>query len=229
MSINLQKEVSVIPPAVDTTIFNPNVLGDHKRRELGMDKDTPAILYCGNWSEWKGVEILIKSMVKVIKLFPEAKLILAWGEPYDWYNERKIIINNMIQKLGLSNNIIEVGICGDIEKLMAVSNVYVAPFITTERVADRPLSILEAMACGKPIVATNVGGIPEIVENGKNGFLVRPRAPLELAEAICMLLEDKILAERMGRKGAEYVFKNCNIEAITAKYDNLYSEISNSR
>jgi len=229
MLINLRKEVSVIPPAVDTTIFNPNISGDEKRRKLGIGKETPVILYCGNWAEWKGVEILIQSMVKVIKLFPEAKLILAWGEPYNWYDNHKLIINEMIRKLGLSNNIIEVGICGSIEKLMAISNVYVAPFVTTERIADRPLSVLEAMACGKPVVATNVGGIPEIVVHGENGFLVKPGDPLELAEAICNLLEDNVLAKKMGRKGAEYVFKSHSIEVITEKYENLYSKISNSR
>jgi len=220
-----EEEISVIPPAVDTAVFNPHIARDEKRKELGIDEETPMILYCGNFAKWKGVDILIRSMVKVVQLFPDTKLTLAWGEPYNWYNERKVMISEIIRKSGLKSHVIEVGICEDIEKLMAASDVFVAPFITTEGVADYPLSILEAMACGRPVVSTNLGGIPEIVVHGENGFLVEPGDSMELAEAICKLLGDRVRAEGMGKKGAEYVLKNHSIEVITAKLEALYKEL----
>jgi len=226
IALGLEEEkIPVIPPVVDTSVFNPKIAKSEKKKELGIGEETPTVLYCGNWAKWKGVSILIRSMVKIVELFPSAKLILAWGEPHDWYNERKITISKMIRDLGLKSNVIEVGICTDIEKLMAICDVFVAPFITTAGVADYPLSVLEAMACGRPIVSTDVGGIPEIVAEGENGFLVKPGNSLELAEAICNLLGDKVRAERMGEKGAEYVLKNHNLELITARLEALYREL----
>ncbi|MFC1488150.1 glycosyltransferase family 4 protein [Thermoproteota archaeon] len=217
------EKITIIPPAVDTQIFNPLLLKNEKRNELRIDEDVPVILYCGNWAKWKGVDVLIKSMVQVIDSFPTAKLILAWGEPHNWYDERKEFINRQIKALGLKSNIIEVGICKHIEELIASCDLFVAPFLTTAGVADYPLSILEAMACGKPVISTNVGGVPEIIKDGENGFLVQPNDSNHLAMTICNVLANKTNAERIGKKGAEQILAKHNLKIVTTQLEAFYS------
>lgn len=218
-----EKDVPLTPPSIDTDIFNSDI--ESCKRELGLSEDTPVILYCGNWAEWKGVDVLFESMNEVVKSFPEAKLITAWAELYDWYDERKIMLNRKVKDLGIRKNIIEKGVVENMGKLMAAADVFVAPFLNTDGVADWPLSILEAMACGAPVVATKVGGIPEIVKHHENGLLVEPNNKFELANAIIYILENKKESKRMGINGAKLVSEKFKIEIVVDELERIYEEV----
>ena len=218
-----EKKLSVIPPSVDTSRFNSNVQG-YSKEQFGIANSSPMILYCGNWSKWKGVRFLIQAMPDILKSFPDAKLVLAWGEPHNWYDDRKLAINHLIHNLKLQSSVIELGIVENIERLMATCDVYATPFISTAGVADLPLVILEAMACGKPIVATDVGGVREIVRNKQTGYLVEPGDCKKLAQAINNVLSDRNNATNMGRLASEYVIKNHNIEITTSKTQLIYEQ-----
>ena len=220
-----EEEIKSLPPVIDTTIFNTSLSKHEKREELGIPEEASVILYCGNWAGWKGVDILIDSMVEVVKEYPDAKLITAWGEPYEWYDKRKIMLTKKIKNLHLDEVIIEVGILKDIEKLMASSNVFVAPFLNTDGVVDRPLTILEAMACGTPVVATKVGGIPEIVKHHENGLLINPGDKFELAKAIIYMLENKKESKRMGINGAKLVSEKFKTEIVVDKLERIYEAV----
>ena len=218
-----EKDVQLIPPSIDTDIFNPDI--ESCKSELGLSEDTPVILYCGNWAEWKGVDVLLESMNEVVKSFPEAKLITAWAELYDWYDDRKRMLDQRIDAFNLKTNIIEKGIVENMWKLMATADVFVAPFLNTDGVADWPLSILEAMACGTPVVATKVGGIPEIVKHHENGLLVEPSNKFELANAIIYLLENKKESKRMGINGAKLVSEKFKTERVVDELERVYEGV----
>lgn len=221
------KEANIVflPPPIDTGLFNTEVDRYQKRDEMGITKEIPLILYCGNWAGWKGIDILLESMPYVLREFPEAKLITAWGEFHDWYDERKRIIGDKIQNLNIEKNIIEVGIVRDMERLMATSNVFVAPFLNTDGVADLPLSILEAMACGTPVVATKVGGIPEIVKHHENGLLVESSNQFDLTKAIIYMLENEKESKRMGINGAKLVSEKFKTEIVVDKLERIYEGV----
>ncbi len=220
-----EADITFLPPVIDTTQFNPKINRYRKREELKVAKETPLVLYCGNWAGWKGIDVLLEGMVHVLKDSPEVKLVTAWGEAYHWYDERKAAIRQKIQDLHLGKNIIELGIIKDIENLMASCNVFMAPFLNTDGVADYPVSILEAMACGTPVVATKVGGIPEIINHEQNGLLVMPGNPDELAKAISYIFENRDKAQQMGKEGARFVQQNFSPDIIIEKLEKLYAEL----
>lgn len=217
-----EENIVFTPPVIDTDIFNPSLPQQQKRDELGISKEMPVLLYCSNWAVWKGVDILIDAMPELIEKYPDIKLIIAWGEAYDWYDERKAMISKKITDLDLDKNIIELGIVNDIQLLMAACDTLVAPFRNTDGVADQPLTILEAMACGKPVVTTNVGGIPEIITHKINGLLVEPDNVQELKDAILYTLENKNEAINMGDNAAKYVAENYGMEVIVGKMEKVY-------
>jgi glycosyltransferase involved in cell wall biosynthesis len=220
-----EEDIVFTPLVIDTDFFNPLLPKQQKREELGTPIDAPTILYCGNWSVWKGVDILIAALPELVKEYPYIKLVTAWGEAYDWYDERKVIISKMMKELGLDENVIEVGIVNDIQLLMAACDVFVAPFRNTDGVADQPLSILEAMACGKPVIATNVGGIPEIVKHNINGLLVKPDDVHELRNALHYILGNKKEAEEMGYNAAKYVAENYSVDVVVENMERVYEEV----
>ena len=213
------------PPAIDASFFNPSLPKQQKREKLGIPMKAPMVLYCGNWAVWKGVDILIDVIAELINEYPDIKLVTAWGEAYDWYDERKLMMSKKIKEFGLDKNVIELGIVKDIQLLMAACDVFVAPFRNTDGVADQPLSILEAMACGKPVIATNVGGIPEIVEHKINGLLVEPDNVHELKNALLYILENKNEAKEMGDNATKYVAENYSVDAVVEKMERIYEEM----
>ncbi|MCK4251787.1 glycosyltransferase family 4 protein [candidate division WOR-3 bacterium] len=220
-----EEDIVFTPPVIDTAFFNPLLPKQQKREELGILMEGPMILYCGNWAIWKGVDILIEATPELVKEYPDIKLVTAWGEAYDWYDERKVMISKKIKELGLDKNAIELGIVKDIEKLMAASDVFVAPFRNTDGVADQPVSILEAMACGKLVIATNVGGIPEIVKHKVNGLLIEPNNVHVLKNALLYILEHKNEARKMGENAANYVAENYSVDVVVEKMERLYEEV----
>jgi len=229
LPLGLDKRIIVIPPCIDTLRFNPLVCGARMRKLLKIAGDTSVLLYCGNWAEWKGIDTLLTSLPKILKQYPDTKLITAWGEQYRWYDNRKIGIEKKIDALGLRENIIQLGVLRNIEELMAACDIFVAPFRDMSRIADCPLSILEAMACGKPVVATSLGGVPEIVEHKRRGLLVQPNNDSELADAIGWLIQNKVVAERMGKEGSDYVLKNYAADQIAGYLENTYQGLLTER
>lgn len=223
-----EENIVFIPPVIDTSIFNPSLPQQQKRDELGISKEAPVLLYCSNWAVWKGVDILIDAMPELIEKYPDMKLIIAWGEAYDWHDERKAMISKKITNLDLDKNIIELGIVNDIQLLMAACDTLVAPFQNTDGVADRPLTILEAMACGKPVVTTNVGGIPEIITHKINGLLVEPDNVQELKDAVLYIIENKNEAIDMGDNAAKYVAENYSVDVVVQKYEKVYEDLIKS-
>jgi glycosyltransferase involved in cell wall biosynthesis len=219
------KRTCIIPPAVDDAFFK-RISSNEGKRKIGLKKDEPMILYCGNWSSWKGVNILIESMETIMEKYPKAKLVTAWNEIYDWYDDRKLAINRRIKELGLERSIVEMGVVPNIWELMAASDLLVVPFLNTDGVSDYPLVIIEAMACGKPVIATKVGGIPEIVHDRLNGLLVQPNNKEELENAVFCLLEDGKFREEIGLNAALYAHKNFSIDSVTEKHEKIYSDIT---
>ena len=220
-----EEDIVFTPPVIDTAFFNPLLPKQQKREELGIPMEMKMILYCGNWAVWKGVDVLIDAMPELVKEYPDIKLVTAWGEAYDWYDERKVMISKKIKELGLDKNAIELGIVKDIQLLMAACDVFVAPFRNTDGVADQPVSILEAMACGKPVIATNVGGIPEIVKHKVNGLLIEPNNVHVLKNALLYILENKDEAKEMGNNAAKYVAENYSMEVAVEKMEMVYEEV----
>lgn len=223
--IGIEKNVTVIPPIIDTSVFVPNNDRSEKRKELGIPKEAIVVLYCGSWTKWKGVHLLIQSIGELKKETPSIHLITAWGEPYDWYDDRKRELDDLVRSSRLDKSIIEVGIVNDMHNLMSASDIFVAPFINIDGVADPPLSVLEAMACGKIVIATRVGSLSEIIKDGYNGFLVNPNDSHALTNGLRKAISALKQGDEMGINASNYVTNNYSPSLVSHILLGLYREL----
>jgi glycosyltransferase involved in cell wall biosynthesis len=217
-----KNKIKVIPPIIDTARYNLRIIDRLARKKI--DENTHTLLFIGDLTRSKGLEILIDALKIVKQNVPNVKLLMGIDIPREKFLKEDFKIKHQIKDLGLDQNVIPLGIIKDLPEVMARSDIFVAPFTSTYGPADYPLSTLEAMASGLPVITTNVGGLPEIVKNGANGLLVEPNNPFELARSICHLIENEEERMRMGENGAKFVIELSN--DIVRNYEILFKEIA---
>ncbi len=192
----LEEKLSVTYNSVDMERFRPDQASTFKE-EVNINPQKPVVLFVGNLVWQKGVEYLIRA-----KEFmnTDAEIVIVGGGPL--LEEFKGIVE--FEKM---EGITFTGSRNDIENIMPAADVVVVPSVSE----SFGIVILEAMASGKPVVATNVGGIPEVV-NKETGILVNPEDPVGLAEAVDKILQDNEIKEKMGKNAREQVMKYSSIE-----------------
>lgn len=173
------------------------------------------LLFVGRLVEKKGVKYLLRSIPLVRNKIPNIKLTIVGDGP------SRESLENLAKKSAITDHVDFVGFKTGQEKInyFHSSGILVVPSIQTERgdVEGLPVVIMEGMAAGKPIIASNVGGISEIVRENENGFLVKPESPDHLAEKIVHLLNSPGTAEQMG-KASFLLAKSYGWDEIGAKY-----------
>ena len=185
------------------------------RNELCVGNEELLVDTVGRLVYQKGFEFLLKSVPKVLKSFPKTKFFLVGDGPL------KMKLENLARELGIMECCILSGFRDNIPEVLSSLDVFVLPSI----MEGHPIAILEAMAMAKPIVATDINGIREEIENGKTGILVSPEDPQALAEAIILLLKDRFKARELGmtaRKQAEEMF---NLNRQLALCEEVYKEL----
>jgi glycosyltransferase involved in cell wall biosynthesis len=215
------EKIHYIPACVDTKRFNPYLDKDLKK-ELGIE-DKIVVLYVGRLVPQKGVNYLIKAFSKVLQENSHAILVIVGEGPIKNY------LVNLVNELGIRDHVIFLKAVpyNRIHKIHAISDITVLPSIPTKSWMEQfGYVLIEAMACGKPIVASRCGAIPEIVIDNETGFLVEPGDVNELAGKISLLISDSKLREKMGYKGRIRVEREFSYEAVLPKIKELYYSIS---
>lgn len=187
---------------------------DKKRSELGFRKGDILIATAGRISPEKAQEVLIEAFARIKGEHPKASLLIIGDGPS----------RRALEGLARERNAEGVRFLGfrtDMDQIMCAIDLFVLPSLTE----GLPNVILEAFACKKPVVATAVGGVPEIVDHGKSGLLVPPKRPDLLAEAIQALLRDPERRRAMGEAGYERVRRDFTFEAQAGKLEGIYEEI----
>ena len=173
------------------------------------------VLGAGRLSPEKGVPVLIVAAKQVIEADPGARFVV-FGE-----GTMQPALQRQIDDADLNGLFVLPGFRSDLDQLMPCADLFVLPSFTE----GLPNVVLEASAAGVPVVATAVGGTPEVVADGKTGLLVPPGDPLRLAQAIVSLLLDPEKRRRMGNAGREYVRSRFTFEAQAAAYLRLFEEM----
>ncbi|MBI4527656.1 MAG: glycosyltransferase family 4 protein [Deltaproteobacteria bacterium] len=130
-------------------------------------------------------------------------------------------LEQMIKRMGLADDVVLTGFVADIPTFLSTVDIFVLPSIKE----GLGVAVLEAMAAGKPVIATQVGGIPELVLDGITGLLIPPEDPRSLADAISCLLKRADQGREMGRKGREIVERNFTMEAMARKNEAYYYDL----
>jgi glycosyltransferase involved in cell wall biosynthesis len=220
-----EDKIHVIHNGVDTKKFHPAINKRKAKEELGFNPEDAVILSVGRLYARKGLFTLIESMPAVVSKFPSAKFIIS-GKGQS--NEMKKLVAHA-QKLGVRDNIIFTGYYPDrkLPRLYQTADV----FAFSTFYEHHPFAVLEALSTGLPVVTTKVGGIPETIESGKNGFLVAPFNRKQLAEKILFVLEHPTEASEMGLLGRKTIEERFDWRIIVKKVLKVYDEAlkSNSR
>jgi glycosyltransferase involved in cell wall biosynthesis len=157
------------------------------------ESEDPYILSVATHDEWKGLDVLIRSMALLREEDETVRLVLAGDGP------QRAELEELTAALGLREQVQFIGNQSrpSVARLLNECTLFVLP----SRYESFGIAIVEALACGKPVVATAVDGIPEIIEDGTNGILVEPDDAVVLASAIRRVLRDADLRERLGQAG----------------------------
>lgn len=211
----------LVPYGVDPSKFTRiEGAGPLLRRELGIPDDAPIVFAVGRMVYKKGFEYLIRAVPAVLREHPEAKVVLAGGGDL----QGKLL--SLVQQLGVQNSVIMPGwISRDkLPLYFSGCDIFVLPSVVDQQgnVDGLPNTLLEAMSSGRPVVATNVAGIPLAVRDGENGLLVPEKQPGELSTAINLLLRAPDLRQQYGEAGRRRVEQELNWETTARTFERLY-------
>lgn len=215
------RNIKIIPMGVDLRRFNKNKKSGRVRKLFGVKKEF--ILFIGRLAEKKGVKYLIKAMELVTRKFPGSKLIIVGDGP------QKSKLELLTKRLELSNNILFAGKIPnkDLPKIYASSDLFVLPSIVTKSGDTEGLGVvlLEAIASNVTCIASDVGGIPDIIKHEKTGLLVEQKNPEELAKAMIRLLKNKGLRNKLVKNAQQHVKKNYSWNVVANKFEKVYRSI----
>ena len=185
--------MSVVPNAVDVERFSPDVLPrDAARERLDLDPAAPVLGIVAQLTPWKAQDDALRIIARVRRQHPGARLLVAGTAKFlaraTRYDNRSFErhLHGMVTELRLQEAVTFLGERDDVPAVLRALDILLVP--SWEEPFGR--SIVEGMACGIPVVATDAGGPPEIVTDGVDGLLLSPREPARWAEVVCALLDD---------------------------------------
>ena len=212
--------VFMIPNGVDTDRFRPNpATREPVRLSLQVPPHAHLVGIVAALREEKNHSQFLAAAREVLRVYPDTHFAIVGDGP------TRNCIEREIEELGLRANVHLLGTRDDTPDLLAALDV----FVLTSKNEANPVSILEALACGVPVVSPNVGSIHETVLDGQTGFLTKPLSSDETADAIMKLLGNKTLATTLGRRGREHVRHSWSLNAMVIGYERLISMIYNDK
>lgn len=211
--IPIRKMDRVICYGVDVNKFIP-IDSEMAKKRLGLN-GMVIIGSIGRLITRKGYSYLIEAVAQLKDQFPLIKLILVGEGP------EESRLKTLADELCISETVLFLGTRQDIPQILSAFDVFVLPSLSEAL----PIALLEAAAMGKPLVASNVAGIGEIIHNGKNGFSVPPRDVKALVQAMAAIIEDSDSSEKMGMKGRIIVQQNFSVDRMVRDYIKLYNDL----
>ncbi|MFI5329960.1 MAG: glycosyltransferase [Desulfobaccales bacterium] len=213
-------KVRVVPNGVDLARLRPRRPRAEVHRELGLASGTRLVGLVARLDHWgKGHREFFTALAALPDRYPVEALIIGGGR-------REVEMRRLAAELGLAGRVHFLGQRDDIPDLLAALDIFVLPS-HSEGVS---LALLEAMAVGLPVIASAVGGLPEVVTDGENGLLIPPQDPEALAMALERLLEDPAGAKQLGENARHHVETHYSLERLGREINGIYEElISSSR
>ncbi len=211
-----EKKIEVVDNGIDLGRFNKDISTKEIKREFNINDDNKIVGTIGSLRYEKGHIYLLRAAKEIIENHKYVKFMIIGDGPL-----RKYLANEIIN-LGIKDNVIFTGYRKDIPEMLSVFDIFVLPSIKE----GLPLVLLEAMAAGKPVIASKVGAVPKIIKNNKNGILIKSKSIPELKSAIDFILDNKEKVERLTTEGYVTVKKEFSSEIMCEKYLNLYKELT---
>jgi glycosyltransferase involved in cell wall biosynthesis len=221
-------QISVVPPGItDFDLISPDD-GDvmNLRDSMKLDKDNFIVLYIGSPLSLRGVDTLINGVSIVSKDIPSLKLVLLSRRRKNELLKEERYIKQLCVDKNIYNRteVISAFLSREeVKNYIGMSDVVVLPFKLVQ--SDSPISILEAMALGKPIISTKLDGIPELLGKGK-GIIINPNNPQELADALSSLYSNPPMRKDIGERAKAYMVKHPTWEETAQEIVNIIEGIT---
>lgn len=212
-----ESKIVFIQNSVDTKMDSvcARLQRDQARSALNLKEDDFVIGYVGRLSEEKGIRFLIQAMSVPVDSMLQMHLLVVGDGP------QKIELENLVKSKGLAERVVFMGFQSNPEQWLSAMDVFVLPSLTE----GTPMALLEAMSCGLPIIASAVGGIPDVIESGQNGLLIASGQPTEITNAIVTLSTSKGLRNNLGFEAQKTVRDAYNVCAWINKIEDEYLKL----
>lgn len=200
---------------IDVNVFRPSSTSlDRIRENHKISPKDKVIAFVSHISRQKGIHLLVRAMRDILKSVSNAKLLIV-GD-----GEFKSATESLVKQLGLEERVIFTGFVEN-EQLPDYINccdIYVLP---TLRIEGLPFALIEAMACEKPVVATNIGGNGEVIQDGVDGLLIRPGSIRDIVDKILFLVRDEKKAYSIARQARKKVVNQFSLETMLDHYERV--------
>lgn len=218
----LALQVDLIPNGVPLERFTPGEPPAALDADLGLAPGDCVIVCLGRLTPWKGHRPLLRAFAQVLARRPEARLLVV-GEVAFWGQEYEQELRDLAARLGLGERVIWAGFRSDVPEILRRCDFLVLPS------RDEPFGrvLVEAMATGKPVIATQSGGAPEIVRSGETGLLVPPEDPDALAAAMLRLVEDSAARRAWGEAAMARARECFDVRRVVGQVQAIYEEMLN--
>lgn len=213
--INPDKQIETVYNFIDDRIYQKSD-AHALRAEFEIKEDEKVIIHVSNFRPVKRVQDVVKSFAKIASVM-RAKLLLVGDGP------EMTIICKLVRKLGLDSQVIFLGKQESLEELYSISDLML---LLSEK-ESFGLVALEAMACGVPCVGTNVGGLPEVINHGVNGFICEVGNIEEISSKALAVLNDKNIHKQFSNHSIETAKTKFNAEQIVEQYEQIYFNLLN--
>ena len=212
-------KIHVIHNGVDIDRFTPAAADPRLRERMGIPADAPLAGAVAFLRPEKNLQTFLRAAALVRQRQPGVHFVIVGDGP-----ERNKL-ESLTRELAIGDVVHFAGLCHEVRGWVRTMDVV----LLTSICEAFPVSLLEAMACGKPVIATRVGAIPEMVVPGHTGFLVRPRDHADVADAICRVLGDPATARQMGRQSREHVENHFALTGMVRGYEQLFLRLLESK
>jgi len=214
------QKIEVIYSGTDVERFHPGLDGQPIRRELGLAPEHLLITQIGVRS-WRGWQDVLDAMARLAPDAPRARLLFVGAPP-----PRIAELGERARERGLEGRVLVLGHREDVPQILTASDVVVDASYAGAGLTG---SIREALACERPVVATDLAGMPELVIDGETGLLVPPRDPAALGRALLRVLENPTWAQAMARAGCKRVDAHFSLRAKLDATEALYRRLVETR
>jgi glycosyltransferase involved in cell wall biosynthesis len=222
IALNAPKDTLLLAYGADPALFHPSLKLLEDRHSFGWDQSELIIATIGRMVYKKGFNFLIEAVPEIIKRYPQVRLVVGGDGPL----RRELAAQ--AEKLGVSKHVSFTGrIPWDhLQEFLSSSDIFILPSVKDKfgNMDGLPTVLLEAMSCGIPIIASKIGGVVMVVENGRTGLIVPPGDPHALAEAICSLAGDPDKRQAIGKAARQAIEQQFNWNNVVIKLIDLLEQ-----
>jgi L-malate glycosyltransferase len=211
--INPDKSIETVYNFIDDRVYQKSD-ASHLREEFEIKEDEKVIIHVSNFRPVKRVQDVVKTFAKIAEAMP-AKLLLVGDGP------EVTAVCKLVKKLGLTDSVLFLGKQDNLEELYSMSDLML---LLSEK-ESFGLVVLEAMACGVPCIGTNVGGLPEVISDGKTGYICELGNIDEIADKAITILMDNSLQKFLSEQALNMVRNKFHAQTIVEEYEKLYFNV----